>query len=85
MRDARVQEFLRELIVGVVLPSDLAGSIMVEIFHCGEDGDVEQAARTLKQISRVCDCSSLSQLTCVYILVALNCLHLFICLIFTCA
>jgi len=27
-----------------------------KIFHCSEGGDVEQVARTLKQIIRVCDC-----------------------------
>ena len=55
-----VQEFLSELVVGVTAPSDLAGSIIVEIFHGCEDGDVEQVAPTSKQISHVCDCLSLS-------------------------
>ena len=41
-------------------PSDLAGSFLMEILHCGEGGDVEQVARTSKQFSCVCDCSSLS-------------------------
>ena len=41
MRDLLVQEFLRELVVGVAAPSDLAGSILVKILHCGEGGDVE--------------------------------------------
>jgi len=41
VRDLRVQEFLRELVVGVATPSDLAGSIIVEIFHCGEGEDAE--------------------------------------------
>ena len=41
------KEFLRELIV-VVAPSDLAGSILVEIFHCSEGGDIEQVARSSK-------------------------------------
>ena len=31
--DLRVQEFLRKLVVGVAAPSDLAGSIIVEILH----------------------------------------------------
>ena len=44
MRDLRVQEFLRELTVGVAAPSDLAGSIIVEILHSGEGRDVEQVA-----------------------------------------
>ena len=39
MRDLRVQEFLRELTVGVAAPSDLAGSILVEIFHIVKGGD----------------------------------------------
>ena len=65
MRDLRVQEFLRELIVSVTAPSDLAGSIIVKILHCGEGGDIEQVAQTSKQFSRVCDCSSLSHLPCV--------------------
>ena len=60
MRDLRVHEFLRELVVGVAAPSDLAGSIIVEILHSVEGKDVEQVARTSKQISRVCDCLSLS-------------------------
>jgi len=32
VRDLRVQEFLRELIVGVMAPSDLAGSFIVKSF-----------------------------------------------------
>ena len=71
MRDLRVQEFLRELIVGVAVQSDLVRSILVKILHCGEGRDVEQVAQTSKQLSPVCDCSSLSQLICVYILLAL--------------
>ena len=75
MRDLRVQEFLRELVVSVAAPSDLAGSIIVEILHSGEGGDVEQVTRTSKQISHVCDCLSFPlsfvfiYLTCFY------CLH----------
>ena len=42
--DFRVQEFLKELVVGIPTLSDLAGSILVEIIHCGEGGDVEQVA-----------------------------------------
>ena len=53
MRDLRVQEFLRELVVGVAAPSDLAGSFLVKLLHCDEGGDVEQEARTSKQFSRV--------------------------------
>ena len=33
---------------------------IVEILHCGEDEDIEQVARTSKQISFACDCFSLS-------------------------
>ena len=32
VRDLWVQEFLKELIVGVAAPSDLAGSILVKSF-----------------------------------------------------
>ena len=34
-----VQEFLRELVVGVAAPGDLMRSIIVEIFHSVEGGD----------------------------------------------
>ena len=44
VRNLRVQEFLRELIVGVAAPSDLTGSILVEILHSDEGRDVEQVA-----------------------------------------
>ena len=39
--------FLMEF-VGVVIPNDLTGSILVEIIHCDEGGNVEQVARTSK-------------------------------------
>ena len=71
MRNLRVQKFLRELAVGVAAPSDLAGSIIVGILHCGEGGDVEQVTRTLKQISRVCGYLSLPLSLMFYILHAL--------------
>ena len=48
VRDLRVQEFSRELVVGVAAPSDLAGSIIVKILHSGEGGDIEQVARISK-------------------------------------
>ena len=48
MRDLQLQEFLRELIVGFATPSDLAGSIIVKIFHSGEGGDVEQVCSNFK-------------------------------------
>ena len=60
VRDLRLQEFLSELIVGVTAPNDLAWSIIVKILQCGEGEDVEQVARTSKQFSCICDCSSLS-------------------------
>jgi len=44
---------------------------IVEIFHCGEGGDIEKVAQISKQISHVCDCFSLS-LTHSY-----NCSYLF--------
>ena len=48
VRDLQVQELLRELVVGVVTPSDLARSILVEIFHSVEGGDLEQVCSNLK-------------------------------------
>jgi len=33
---------LREIVVGVAAPTDLAGSILVEILYREEGGDVEQ-------------------------------------------
>ena len=33
---------------GVAVPSDLARSFLVKIFHCSEGGNVEQVARTSK-------------------------------------
>ena len=50
VRDLQVQEFLRELIVGVATLSDLAGSILVEILHSVEGGDVEQVCSNLETI-----------------------------------
>ena len=41
MRDLQVQEFSRDLIVCVATSSDLAGSILVEILHSVEGGDIE--------------------------------------------
>jgi len=48
LRDLRVQEFLRKLVVGVAAPSDFTGSFIVESLHCGEGEDVEQVGRTSK-------------------------------------
>ena len=49
-RDQRVQEFQWELLVGVAAPSDPVGSILVEILHSVEDGDVEQVCSNLEII-----------------------------------
>ena len=48
VRDLRVQEFLRELVIRVAAPSDLAVSFIVKILHSGEDRDVKQLVRTSK-------------------------------------
>ena len=48
VRDLRVLEFLKELVVGVAAPSDLAGSILVKILHSVEGGDVEQVCSNLE-------------------------------------
>ena len=69
---------LKELVVGVAVPSDLAGSIIVKILHSGEGGDVEQACLNL-EINLPC-LRLLISLTCVYILHAYI-VHIFICLI----
>jgi len=50
VRDLEVQEFLRELIVGVAALSDLTGSILVEILHSVEGRDVEQVCSNLETI-----------------------------------
>ena len=71
MRDLQVQEFLRELVVGVAVPSDLVGSFIMEILHSVEGGDVEQVCSNLETILpclRLLISLSLSlSLTCVYI------------------
>jgi len=48
VRDLRVQEFLRELVVGFVTLSDLARSILAEILYSVERGDVEQVCSNLE-------------------------------------
>jgi len=48
VRDLRVQEFLRELVVGVAALSELAGSILLKILHSGEGWDVEQVCSNLE-------------------------------------
>ena len=35
---------MRDLVVGVAVPSDLAGSIIVKILHSGESGDVSNGS-----------------------------------------
>jgi len=84
VRDLRVQEFLKELVVSVAAPGDLAGSFLVKILHCGEGDDVEQVDRSSKQISRV-TIAHLSLNSLVIISYLLLIVYIFICLIFTCA
>ena len=48
VRVMRVQEFLREIVVGVAALSDLAGSILVEILYSVDGGDVEQVCSNLE-------------------------------------
>ena len=50
MKDLWVQEFLRELVVGVAAPGDLAGLIIVEILHSVEGRDIEQVCSNLEII-----------------------------------
>ena len=50
VRDLRVQEFLRELVVNVATPSNLARLFIIEILHSGEGGDVEQECSNLETI-----------------------------------
>jgi len=60
---------------------------IVKILHCGEGGDVEQMARTLKQISRVYVCISQLNYTLTYILLGYYCssLYAWYCLyVYTC-
>ena len=84
MRDLRVQEFLRELIVDVATPSDLVGSFLVKILHSVEGGDVEHVYSNLK-IILLCLWLLISlSLSCVYILHAYI-VHIFICLIYLCS
>ena len=55
-----------KLVIGVMASSDLAGSILVEILHSVEGGDVEQGCSNLKTNSSVFAIAHFS-LTCVYI------------------
>jgi len=74
------KEFYCELLVGVAAPSDPVGSIIVEILHSVEGGDVEQVCSNLKIILPCLRLLSL-YLTCLYILLMLIA-HIVICLIY---
>ena len=52
VRPRRTYEFVLyySLVVGIAAPGDLAGSILVEILHSVEGGDVEQVCSNLKII-----------------------------------
>ena len=70
--------FLRELVVGVATPSNLAGSFIVKILHSGEGGDVEQVCSKLETNLPYLQLLISLSLTCVYILHACyNCAHLY--------
>ena len=82
VRDLRVQEFLRELVISVAAPSDLAGSILVKILYSVKGGDVEQVCLNLETNLPCLRLLSLSlSLTYLYILHA-NIVFIFICLIY---
>ena len=70
--------------VGVAAPSDPVGSILVEILHSVEGGDVEQVCSNLETIL-----SCLRLLSPYLSLVFISCLYLLLisitCLIYTCA
>ena len=82
VRDLRVQEFLRELVVGIATPSDLAGLILVKILRSDEGGDVEKVCSNFETIL-LCWRLLISLL-----LVFISCMLILfisiICLIFTC-
>jgi len=83
VRDLQVQEFLRELVVDVTAPTDLAGSILVEFLHSIEGGDVKQVCSNLEIILpclRLLISLSHTHL-CLYISYAYI-IYLFICLIY---
>jgi len=50
VKDLRVQEFLRELVIGVSAPSDLAESFIVEILHSVEGGGRRASVLNLETI-----------------------------------
>ena len=70
-------------LVGVAVPSDPVGSILVEILHSVEGGDVEQGCSNL-EINLPCLRLLSLSLTYVYILHAYI-TFILICLIYTCA
>ena len=80
--DLRVQEFLWELVVGVVALSDLARSILVEILHSVEGGDIEKVCSNLETINPYLQL--LISLSLVFYILHAYIVHLFICLIYLC-
>ena len=50
VRDLRVQEFLSEIVVGVMAPSDLAGSFLVKILYSIKGGAIEQGCSNFEII-----------------------------------
>ena len=68
--DLWVQEFLRELVVGVATLSDLARLILVEILHSVEGGNIEQVCSNLETI-----------LSCLRLLISLSLTHTHLCFI----
>jgi len=65
VRDLRVQEFLRELVVGIAALSDLTGSILMKILHSVKGGDVEKVCSNLK-----------TNLSCLRLLLSLTCVYI---------
>ena len=76
VRDLRVQEFLREIVVGVAAPSDLAGSILVEILRNVEGANVEQVYSNLEINKSPMLVIAYLTLTCVLYLICYYCLYL---------
>ena len=74
---SRCIELLRELVVSVAAPSDLAESIIVEILHSVEGGDVEQGCSNLKTNLSFCDRSLYLSLVFIY-LACFYCFSLYI-------
>ena len=50
VRDLRVQEFFKELVVVIAALNDLAGSFIVNILHSVKGGYVEQVCSNLETI-----------------------------------